>query len=511
MTPDGLRRTREHLDALYNISRVLNSTLQVESVLQNMLDMVLEIFEADAGSVMLVRGDVLTIEVCQGLAPEIVAATRQPLGVGIAGWVALNGVPLHLDGKVNDPRFSELVERDDDIVSSLCVPIRHRRKTTGVVMIRREAPRPFEQEDLPFLESVSDLAAVALENARLFESESRQRELAQLEHQKLKATLASMADGVVVVDKQGSVLMENRVALGFLEPLYGEDVGRVWSDCQREFKSGQTRLEAGARQLQVTATPLFVEGQEAGSVLVFRDETARHELEKMKSEFLSMVSHELKTPITTVGAFLELLLTREFPPVRQKRFLEICNQECERLHTLIDQLLQLSRLETGRFELKSERKKLGELVGTCLPAFRESNFGHQFKFAESAQDPELQLDPVLVTQAITNLLSNAVKYSPEGGVIEIGIRVEGRAATLWVKDQGVGIEAEKIPLVFEKFYRVDNSLTRETGGTGLGLANVMHIAQAHGGRAWVESQVGQGSTFFMEFPIESGDDTHVTG
>lgn len=476
-----------------------------------MLDMVLEIFEADAGSVMLLREDVLTIEVCQGLAPEIVTSTRQPLGVGIAGWVALKGVPLHLDGKVNDQRFSELVERDDEIFSSLCVPIRHRRKTLGVVMIRREAPRPFKKNDLPFLESVSDLAAVALENARLFESEHRQRELAQLEHQKLRATLASMADGVVVVDKQGQVLMENSVAQGFLAPQFGQDLGQVWKQCRAELKAGQTRLEVDGRQLEVVATPLFVEGSEAGSVMVLRDETARHELEKMKSEFLSMVSHELKTPITTMGAFLELLRTREFPPSRQQRFLEICSQECERLHTLIDQLLQLSRLETGRFELKLEQCRLGDLLRDCLPAFRESNFGHRFELVEPLSNPELQLDPVLVTQAITNLLSNAVKYSPEGGLVQLGIESNATTSRLWVKDQGVGIEAEKIPLVFEKFFRVDNSLTRETGGTGLGLANVKHIAEAHGGHAWVESQVGQGSIFTMEFPIKSGDDNHVTG
>jgi two-component system phosphate regulon sensor histidine kinase PhoR len=108
---------------------------------------------------------------------------------------------------------------------------------------------------------------------------------------------------------------------------------------------------------------------------------------------------------------------------------------------------------------------------------------------------------MLVTQALTNLLSNATKYSPAGGRVEIGLTVEGKEAVFWVKDEGVGIEAEKLPYVFEKFYRIDNSLTRETGGTGLGLANVKHIAEAHGGRAWVESKPGKGSQFFVALPL----------
>lgn len=494
-------RSRAQLEALYLISRTLNSTLEVADVLRKMLDLVLEIFEADAGSIMLEHDGYLTIEVSQGLDPDIVASTRQKVGVGIAGWVAATGQSLHLDGKVNDERFVNIVQRDDHIASSLCVPVKIRQVTVGVVMLRRNGEEAFHQRDLDFLQSVSDLAAVALQNARLYESERSQRNLAVLEHHKLQATLASMADGVMVIDQDGAVLTANSVARKLLKPLVGSSLSALWKKHRELFASEESSLQSGRRSLAVLTTPLFVEGKKEGSVLVFRDETAKRELERMKSEFLSMVSHELKTPITTISAFLELLLVKDFPGERRHHFLSICQDECQRLHSLIDQLLHLTRLEAGRFVLQTEKGSLARVIQECLPAFRETNPGHRYVVSSTFEDPELEFDPMLITQAVTNLLSNATKYSPSGGEVEVGLSVEGREAVFWVKDQGVGIEAENLPYIFEKFYRVDNSLTRETGGTGLGLANVKHIAEAHGGRAWVKSRPGQGSQFFVALPV----------
>ena len=294
-SPKTRNRSREQLEALYLISRTLNSTLEVDLVLRKMLELVLDIFEADAGSIMLEREGYLTIEVSEGLPPEIVASTRQKVGSGIAGWVAQTGQPLHLDGKVDDPRFIATPDRDN-ISSSICVPVKIREVTVGVVMLRRQGESTFHKRDLTFLETVSDLAAVALHNARLFESERNQRNLLQLEHQKLQATLASMADGVMVVNREGEVLTANSVARKLLRPLVGNKLSTLWRKHQEIFRAGESTLEAGKRSLAVLPTPLFVDGKEEGSVLVFRDETAKRELERMKSEFLSMVSHELKTP-----------------------------------------------------------------------------------------------------------------------------------------------------------------------------------------------------------------------
>ena len=498
-------RTKGQLAALYRISRALNSTLEVHDVLQTMLDMVLEIFQADAGSVMLEQDGFLTITVSRGLDPEIIKKTRQKLGTGIAGWVAATGEALHLDGKVEDPRFKKLVERGDRIASSLSVPISIEEEVAGVLMIRRVGEKKFEPGDLAFLVSVGDLAAVALQKARLFQAERRQRRLLELGNQKLSATLSSMADGVVVLDQRGQVMTCNTVARRFLNPICGESLECFGRKLRSLGQRGQSEFTSGERVLKMVSTPLVVEGEESGSVLLLRDETANRELDRMKSEFLSMISHELKTPITTIGAFLELLVDREFPRERQLHFLGICSEESRRLQSLIEQLLQLTRLEAGRFVLQPEKVNFGALVRGCLPAFCETNLEHDFCIADPVPQVEISIDPTLITQAVTNLLSNAVKYSPDGGKISIELKEYPGSLVLSVEDEGVGIEAEKLTFVFEKFYRADNSLTRATGGTGLGLANVKHIALAHGGSVWAESRPGEGSTFFLELPKESGE------
>ena len=474
-----------------------------------MLDMALDIFQADAGSVMLERDGYLKIRVSRGLDQDIVQNTRQKLGSGIAGWVAQTGKPVHLDGRVKDERFQHLVERDDLIASSLSVPISLDEKVVGVLMIRRASAENFGDLDLPFLLSVGDLAAVALQKARYFQAEREQRRLLELEHHKLSATFSSMEDGVLVLDENGAVLTSNRVALEYLSPSLGQDLGRFSQRYSQLLEHAESEVTVGERALKVLSTPLVVGGQESGSVLVIRDETTARELEKMKSEFLSMISHELKTPITTISAFLELLLVRDFEKERREHFLGICSDECGRLQSLIDQLLHLTRLEAGRFILEKKRQDLGELIRNCVPAFSETSPKHQLRLVEPFPNARLEFDPTLIVQAVTNLLSNALKYSPEGGEIRIALGEEKSSFVLSVSDEGVGIEAEKLKLVFEKFYRVDNSLTRSTGGTGLGLANVKHIALAHNGRVWVESKPGHGSTFYLELPKESGDQNYA--
>lgn len=497
-------RTSDHLGALYNISRALNSTLEVQNVLQTMLDMVLDIFEADAGSVMLLREGYLSISVSRGLDPEIVATTHQKVGSGIAGWVAKTGEPLHLDGKVEDSRFEQLVERGDSIASSLSIPIALEEQMLGVLMIRRAGDKKFEEGDLAFLKSVGDLAAVALQKARLFQAEREQRRQLELSHQKLSATLSSMADGVLVFDQDGGLLTHNSVAERLLQPLLGRKLNLFVKRFSHLLSADAGELKSGERLLKVVSTPLVVEGQESGSVLLLRDETASRELDRMKSEFLSMVSHELKTPITTISAFLELLLAREFDKERQNHFLGICEEECRRLQSLIDQLLHLTRLESGKFVLDVGEHDFARIVRDSVPGFAQTSPNHDIQLLEPVPEAPVSGDCTLLTQAVTNLLSNAVKYSPDGGAVKVGLVSTPHSYVLSVSDEGVGIEAEKKQYVFEKFYRADNSLTRATGGTGLGLANVKHIALAHGGRVWVESELGRGSTFFLELPNRLG-------
>lgn len=495
-------RSREQLLALYTIGRSINSSLDTVEVLESLLDTTLALFQAEAGSIMMIEGEFLQIAASRGLGEDIVSSTRLRIGESIAGWVAESGQPLLLDGKADAGRFRGLVDREEKITSSLATPLRHRDKLIGVLMIRRGSDETFTQEQVDFLASVADQAALALANAGLYENQRQQLLELDLERQKLEAILASMADGVLVLNPSGDVVKTNSAARDYLGR--GQRLGEVLPSLPLERLEASGHLEEeinkDRRCLRLSASPLVVEAHPEGYVVVVHDETERREVERMKSEFLSMVSHELKTPITTIRAFQELMLFREFPPERKRKYLKICLDESERLQTLIEEILALSRLEAGQFAFTKSPVSLEQLVGEALLPFRERSTTHQFSF-DSDSIPLLELDPVLMTQAVTNLLSNAVKYSPEGGQVSLVLRRSEDKVVLSVNDQGIGIAPEALSLVFEKFYRVDNSLTRAAGGTGLGLANVKNIVEGHGGSVWAQSQEGEGSTFLIALPM----------
>jgi PAS domain S-box-containing protein len=506
---EGERRSRDQLVALYEIGRALNSTLELGEVLSRILEMLLPLFEAEAGSIMLAEEDVLTIGAATGLSPEIIARTRVKRGEGIAGWVAQTGELLLLNGKVTDPRFTHLVERPDEITSSLCAPLRHREQITGVLMLRRSEPSSFTVDQLDFFQSVADQAALAIENARRVEQVERER-------QKSEAILRSMADGVLVTDANGLIVHANPAALSLFGPnltdrqLPGLIPNLAYQHILGQVARGrpyESEVRVGPEQLlRVSVTALgLAEGSPEGLVLLFHDETERARIERMKSEFLSMVSHELKTPITTIQAFLELLIFREFPPERRRHFLEISLQEGRRLQKLIEDILELARMESGRFRLHKSRCQFQDLVRSVLPGFVERFPLHSFVLEAGAGLPTLEADPMLLTQVLTNLLSNAVKYSPDGGDVRVKVEASGDRLICSVSDQGIGIEKDKIPYIFEKFYRVDNSLTRETGGTGLGLANARYIVESHGGSIWAESEPGRGTTFTVALPLQTSE------
>ncbi|MEW6279221.1 MAG: ATP-binding protein [Candidatus Eremiobacterota bacterium] len=505
---DGEHRSRDQLLALYEIGRALNSTLELSELLQRILAAIVPLFDAEAGSIMLIEGNALSIKAATGLSQEIIESTRVPLGQGIAGWVAQTGEVLLLNGKVEDPRFRGLVERSDEIASSLCTPLRHRDRITGVLMVRRSAHSLFTMDQMDFFASVADQAALAIENARLFRDAVERADQVERERRKSDTILASMADGVVVSDLQGLILHSNQRAAGLLTggPVEGRLPDLLPSLAFDHIIGLVTRgqgpyegeLRLGTEQvLRVTATALGSQGV----VFLFHDETERARIERMKSEFLSMVSHELKTPITTIQAFLELLIYREFPPERRRHFLEISLQEGRRLQKLIEDILELARLESGRFRLSRTSCNLLELIESILPGYVERFPRHRFLVNVDGPLPLVEVDTTLLAQALTNLISNAVKYSPEGGDITLRLRQEGARIACSVSDQGIGIPKDKIPYIFEKFYRVDNSLTRETGGTGLGLANARYIVESHGGSIWAESEVGRGSVFTLALPV----------
>ncbi|MGE0684922.1 MAG: PAS domain S-box protein, partial [Candidatus Binatia bacterium] len=234
---------------------------------------------------------------------------------------------------------------------------------------------------------------------------------------------------------------------------------------------------------------------------VLSDISERKEMDRLKDELVSTVSHELRTPLTSLRGFAELMLKRDFSLEKQREFLSIIHRESLRLTELINDFLDLQRIESGRQQYDFEARDLAPLLNETISVFNQGLGKHNLRLNVSSSLPLVYVDTARLQQVITNLLSNALKFSPQGGQITVGARLEGDVVKVWITDQGVGIPPEALPNLFLRFFRVDNQDTRSIGGTGLGLALVKEIVKAHGGRIWVESTVGVGSTFFFTLPL----------
>jgi PAS domain S-box-containing protein len=234
---------------------------------------------------------------------------------------------------------------------------------------------------------------------------------------------------------------------------------------------------------------------------MMQDITTYKEAERLKDEVVSTVSHELRTPLTSLRGYTELLLEHEFPAEKRRQFLSIIHGETIRLTKLINDFLDLQRMQSGRQVYHFERLDLGELLRESLALFTRADGKHSLRLETPDTLPPVQADRDRICQVLANLLSNAVKFSPQGGEVVVGARQEGARIVVWIADQGIGIPPEAIAKLFSKFFRVDNLEIRNIGGTGLGLALVKGIVEAHQGQVWVESEVGRGSTFLFSLLV----------
>jgi signal transduction histidine kinase len=236
-------------------------------------------------------------------------------------------------------------------------------------------------------------------------------------------------------------------------------------------------------------------------VVLVRDVTQQKEVERLKEELVSTVSHELRTPLTSIRGFTELMLSRSFSPEQQREFLLILQREAVHLTNLINDFLDLRRMEAGREVYDIAAVALEPLLQHCLALFRDKEESHTFRLEIPSVLPLVEADESRIHRVAVNLLSNAVKFSPDGGEIILGAQPDKEHMLLWVKDSGIGISQDILPKVFDRFFRADNRATRSVGGTGLGLSLVKEILTAHRGRIWVESTPGEGSTFFFTLPL----------
>ena len=361
-----------------------------------------------------------------------------------------------------------------------------------------------------------ELAALALALNRLAETAEAQFAAVRGERDQLKAILASMVEGVLVVGADGRALLANPAFFKLfdlsgevagrtvLELLRQPELARIVDDTLRlgEPQSGQIELQAPERRTLLLASAALA-GGERGAVVVARDMTEQTRVADMRRDFVGNVSHELKTPLAAIRGFAETLRdgALDEPPVA-RRFTERILEQCRRLQALLDDLLTLSRLETVALR-EREPVALDEVVrhavDTLAPLAREKDV----RVEVSAGDPTPAVlgEGDAIERLVLNLLENAIKYNRPDGQVTVRLSATGEDVLLEVSDTGIGIPPDALPRIFERFYRVDKGRAREEGGTGLGLAIVKHVAQAHGGQVEVDSRLGRGTTFKVRLPV----------
>ena len=354
----------------------------------------------------------------------------------------------------------------------------------------------------------------------------RERREAELRSQagRTVALFDRMVEGIIVLGPDGRIRLSNRAAAAFfgfklpadgqtvLEATRHHEVAALVGRLAREpdVLDHELRLEGlgGARFLQVNALALrSPEGANDGAILVFHDLTRLRQLEALRQEFVANVSHELRTPLSLIKSAAETLIDggRE-DPVVTARFLEIIDKHANRLTHLIDDLLLLARIDSGRVELNLRPVELRAAAEDALDdaaliaRARDVTLGNEVPAGLRAD-----ADPERLRQVLANLIDNAIKYGRTGGVVTLrGREAGGGMVEISVRDDGPGIPPDALSRVFERFYRVDKARSREQGGTGLGLAIVKNVVQAHGGDVRVESSAGRGAEFFLTLPASNG-------
>jgi two-component system, OmpR family, phosphate regulon sensor histidine kinase PhoR len=391
-------------------------------------------------------------------------------------------------------------------LESLTESVRHYARGEGGRQLPASAPR-----------EVADLSDALRDMAE--QLDSRMRAAFRQRHE-LEAVLISMTEGVLAVDAEQRIMKLNAAAARLLgidiETAEGRPVSDVVRNAElREFiarvldkheaREGEIVLrDAGIRYMQTQSTVLRNEEHHAiGALVVMTDVTRLRRLEQVRRDFVANVSHELKTPITSIKGFVETLQDGALHSREDaERFLAIIARHADRLNAIIEDLLELARIEeSGATDISREPTRIRALLTVAIQTCEARAFEKAISITLDCPDGlTATVSPALLEQAVVNLVDNAVKYSEAGKPVDVSAILEGDTLVLRVHDRGPGIPAAHLSRLFERFYRVDKGRSRQLGGTGLGLAIVKHIAQAHGGDVTVASRPGEGSTFTVRLP-----------
>ena len=524
-------RQREYL---LQISRAMTSRLDLPTVLRLILENAAEMLRGQAGLIALRQENgSLRVQASYGLPPDILHLFT-PLLTDIPAqaereylirWTIPN---LQMKLSLVVPAIGLGLRQ------VVALPLVMEGNLIGVIYVFRSRGGTFSANDRQVLASFADQAAIAVHNARLYQ---------QLTHEKrrLNAIIQNSADGVMILDTQRRIRVFNRAleemtgwaaaeALGqpcshvlALKDRQGKDICEaicpllhpeppeerlyVEGDIKRPDKllpRGVPAPPAGSVvTVGITYSPLYDrEGRLVSVIANVRDITRFREAEEMKSTFVSVISHELKSPVSIIKGYADTLRREDaqWDADTLSQGLAIIAEESDRLNRLINNLLDASRLQASAFKLELSYLQVDKLAEKVTAKFRTQSDEHMFTLDFPSDFPAVQADIERLRQVLTNLLSNAIKYSPRGGLIRTGGWADDDWVYVAVSDEGIGIPRSEQERIFERFYRAESPLSRRTEGAGLGLYLCKEVIEAHGGKIWVQSEPGRGAKFIFKLP-----------
>lgn len=505
-----LEHRLEELNTVYAIGRAVTSLLDLNQVLNRVVEGVTYALRAEDGMLMLLdpERDELYLRAVKDVGERTARTLRLDVDDSAAGSALRGNRPVNLSGDAVKLATGYLVK------SLLYVPVRAPEQgVIGVLGVaNRSSDKRFTHHEIAIASALADYAGIAIENARLYRE-------AETERAKLHAILGQAAEAILVADEENRLLLCNAAAREALHLAEADLAGAQGPPLVEDVVDVPAILDLLARGQEADHT---VEGEVTldngriynahltpvggvGRVLMLQDVTHLKELNRLKSEFVTAVSHDMRTPLTSVQGYIELL--PKVGPVneKQERFLARMETSLKNITDLIDDLLDIRRIEAEldlAMEVCDLRTVIDAVVGRMRPYAAEE--GQDLAWEAPSSSLQVRCNPRRMAQAVENLVSNAIKYSNPGGQVAVTAREDEGHVFVSVSDEGIGIAPEEQPPIFERFYRGRSEDVAGVPGTGLGLSIVKAVIDKHGGRVWVESQPGVGSTFSFVLPAPDG-------
>lgn len=515
---EKMNQNKQMLERRNHFNLSLATTLDQQELLQSIIENISSLMDADKACIVLVRGqyDYAHIGISENGMKQFITHMLE----GILPKVYAQKDPYIVSREAVETEKG--YHEEMFILHDLIVPVlSHEEEVVALIVLTRMG-KPFNADEKQEMKALARQISVTLDKLTLYKQTEQARKINQ-------DIINSVREGIQLVDERGRIRQVNRQ---WGEMMGQQDISSVkgfsiqrWLPMIKESVRDHAELvafmlgvihdqfhdhekviyqtnEESPRFIQVYFETIYNGQEKIGTIFVHRDMTSEYEIDRMKSELVSTVSHELRTPLSSVLGFTELMLTKDVSSDKQKKYLATIQREAQRLTSLINDFLDVQRMEAGKQSYSMHLLHLEPIIEEIIEAQALQTTKHSIHYQKKIDPvPMMKGDPDRIKQVFTNLMNNAIKYSPNGGTITISAKADKQHLIISISDEGLGIPEEALPLLFNKFSRIDNTDRREIGGTGLGLAISKEIMKAHSGKIKVESSLGKGSIFSLYFPL----------